>query len=125
MTILGIGNDIIEVDRIKGDIDRFGPRFLDRLFTPKEQKYCFQHQEPAKNFAGRFAAKEALVKAIGTGFREGITWLDIEIINDAHGKPSVELFGKLKELTHPSQFFLSISHCREYATAVVIWSRSS
>ncbi len=123
MTILGVGTDIIEIERIKNDIDRFGARFLDRLFTAEEQKYCLQHKESEKNFAGRFAAKEALVKAIGTGFREGISWLDIEILNDPHGKPHIEVSQRIMDWTSPSQFFLSISHCREYATAVVIWSK--
>lgn len=124
MTIIGVGNDIIEVERINGAILKFGSRFLDRLFTEKEQKYCLSHREPAKNFAGRFAAKEAFVKAIGTGIGKGVSWLDIEILNDPKGKPVIEISSSLKELTHPSQFFLSISHCRDYATAVVIWTKS-
>lgn len=123
MTILGVGNDIIEIERIQADIDRFGDKFLDRLFTAEEQKYCLSHKNPAKNFAGRFAAKEAFAKALGTGFRKGVSWLDIEILNDAQGKPCLSISGSLKELTEPSQFAVSISHCREYATAVVIWSK--
>lgn len=121
--ILGVGNDIIEIERIRASIERFGERFLNRLFTANEQKYCLAHKDPAKNFAGRFAAKEAFVKALGTGFRKGVSWLDIEILNDAYGKPCITLSEPLKELTHPSQFSLSISHCRDYATAVIIWSK--
>jgi holo-[acyl-carrier protein] synthase len=118
--ILGIGNDIIEVERIKSAIEKYGSRFLDRLFTPEEQRYCLSHREPSKNFAGRFAAKEAFVKALGLGIGKEVSWLDIEILNDPHGKPLVRLSPRLNELTHPSQFLLSISHCRAYATAVVV-----
>ena len=119
--IKGLGNDIIEIGRIEGSIGRFGQRFLDRLFTPDEQKYCTQYHEPARHFAGRFAAKEAIVKALGTGFRHGISWLDIEIINDNDGCPHVYFSQSLKDLFDNPRILISISHCKDYASAVAIW----
>lgn len=123
--ILGIGNDIIEVARIKASIERYQTRFLDRLFTPREQGYCLNRKDPALHFAGRFAAKEAIVKALGTGFSQGLTWLDIEIYNDEKGKPCVTYSPKLAHLFHHPLLHLSISHCQHYATAFAIWIDSS
>jgi len=120
--IQGLGTDIIEISRIQQSISRHEQRFLDRLFTLQEQQYCLKHRESARHFAGRFAAKEAIVKALGTGFRDGISWLDIEIQNDAAGKPCVILSKSLKEAFNKPNILLSISHCREYATATaVLW----
>lgn len=121
--ILGIGNDIIEVSRIRGVIQRHQKRFLDRVFTLNEQAYCLSHREPAIHFAGRFAAKEAVVKALGTGFNESISWNDIEISNTSSGKPCVVLSARLKELLSGGMIDISISHCHEYATAFAIWHR--
>jgi holo-[acyl-carrier protein] synthase len=118
--IYGIGTDIIEVKRIEDSIERFGQRFLDRIFTLQEQNYCLHHKDSARHFAGRFAAKEAIVKAIGTGFRNGISWMDIEIINDPHGKPIVHLSEKMQEIIDSAVIHLSISHGRDYATAFAI-----
>jgi holo-[acyl-carrier protein] synthase len=118
--IIGIGNDIIEVARIAKAIERSGSHFLDRLFTAQEQQYCQRHQQAVRHFAGRFAAKEAIAKALGTGFREGLSWLDIDIYNDLHGKPCVELSPALAGRLGPVTILLSISHCHEYATAVAL-----
>lgn len=118
--IYGVGTDIIEVKRIAESIERFGHRFLDRIFSFDEQTYCLHHREAARHFSGRFAAKEAIVKALGTGFRGGIGWLDVEIINNNQGKPVVQLSSRLKELFDSPQIHLSISHSRDYATAFAI-----
>lgn len=118
--IYGIGTDIIEVKRIEGSIERFGQRFLDRIFTLDEQKYCLHHSDASRHFAGRFAAKEAIVKSLGIGFRDGIGWLDIEISNDFQGKPIGQLSAKLKERFNSPRIHLSISHGRDYATAFSI-----
>lgn len=118
--IHGIGTDIIEVKRIEESIERFGQRFLDRIFSLDEQAYCLHHRESSRHFAGRFAAKEAIVKALGTGFRDGISWLDIEVINDVKGKPVAQLSSKLKEAFDSPCIHLSISHGRDYATAFAI-----
>ncbi len=120
--IKGIGTDIIEIERIKLAIERHGNRFLNRVFTSKEQLYCLQHNFSSVHFAGRFAAKEAIVKALGLGFRKGISWLDIEIINDSNGKPHVILSDQLKALDPSVSILVSISHCRTYATAFAIAS---
>lgn len=119
--IKGIGNDIIEIERIAASIEKHGQHFLDRIFTLREQKYCLRHHESARHFAGRFAAKEAIVKAFGTGFREGISWLDIEIHNTPEGKPQVNLSALLQNKFDHPKIEISISHCRTYATAVAIW----
>lgn len=118
--IYGIGTDIIEVKRIEESIERFGQRFLDRIFSEDEQAYCLHHRDSSRRFAGRFAAKEAIVKSLGTGFRDGISWLDIEIINNSQGKPEVLLSNKLKNDFDAPQIHLSISHGRDYATAFAI-----
>lgn len=117
--IQGVGTDIIEIQRIKEAIERHGERFLDRLFTPKEQEYCKRYKDATPHFAGRFAAKEAVLKALGTGLNPEITWQDIEILNDHQGKPEVHISANLGQrfLAH---IFLSISHCEMYATAMAI-----
>lgn len=117
----GLGNDIIAVSRIKGNIDRHGFRFLDKVFTVKEKEYCLRYRTAERHFAGRFAAKEAIVKALGIGFSQGIGWLDIEIINDSYGKPQVFCSQMVRDLFGNPHFLLSISHCHEFASAVAIW----
>lgn len=118
--VQGIGNDIIEIERIAKAIQRQGQRFLDTVFTSQEQDYCQRHQQAERHFAGRFAAKEAVVKALGVGFRQGVSWLDIEIVNDALGKPVVTLSEKLSAQFQNPNILISISHCKEYASAVAI-----
>lgn len=121
--ILGIGNDIVEIVRIEGILQRYPEKFLQRVFTSYEQEYCLKRQKPALHLAGRFAAKEAVVKALGTGFRQGITWLDIEVNQDPLGKPCVFLSPMMNERFHHPSFLLSISHCDHYATAVAVWTK--
>lgn len=111
----GLGTDIIEIARIEQSIGEFGEHFLRRHFTPKEIAYCQSYSKPAERFAGRFSAKEAIVKALGTGFSK-IGFLDIEIENDFLGAPKVKVHQLPAE-----QFMLSISHCRLFATATAIW----
>lgn len=118
--INGIGTDIIEIERIERIIERYGTRFLDRIFTAEEQAYCLRHKESARHFAGRFAGKEAVVKALGTGITEGTGWLDIEILNDPQGKPMVLLSNRLREEHSHPKIHLTISHCRAYATAFAV-----
>jgi holo-[acyl-carrier protein] synthase len=120
--MIGIGNDIIEISRIREVMGRQGQRFLDRVFTKKEQQYCLKHKEPERHFAGRFAAKEAIAKALGSGLKDGLSWLDIEILNDSQGKPVATLSPAISERLNKPQILLSISHCKEYATAVALLS---
>lgn len=118
--VQGIGNDIIEISRVRASIARHGSHFLNKIFSQQEQAYCQKHRDAAPYFAGRFAAKEAIVKALGTGFRQGITWLDIDIQHDELGKPIVVLSQEIKSLLGDVKVMVSISHCREYAAAVAI-----
>lgn len=119
--IKGIGTDIIEISRVNDVISRQGNKFLNRLFTLKERDYCSAHHDSHRHFAGRFAAKEAIVKALGTGFGSEAGWLDIEILNDPDGKPVAHLSESIKERFNQPQILLSISHCKQYAQAVAIW----
>lgn len=123
MTLFGIGNDIVQIERVATLLEKHGERFLQRLFTEKEQQYCLAHRFPSARLAGRFSAKEAVAKAMGTGFGKDVSWLDIEILNDAQGKPTVFFSPRLVEKMGSMHCLLSISHCREYATAVALLLR--
>jgi holo-[acyl-carrier protein] synthase len=121
-TIKGLGNDIIEIARMRQSVERHGQHFLNRLFTQREQDYCYKFQDPVPHFAGRFAAKEALVKALGTGFGAHVSWHDIEILSDELGKPTVHISAELsKKFEHPN-LLVSISHGTDHAIAVAIWN---
>ncbi len=118
--IIGIGTDIIEIDRFRSAMNKYGQHFLDRLFTKKEQEHCLRYKNPEPRFAARFSAKEAIVKALGEGFGKHIAFLDIEILNDPNGKPYATLSNKCSEHFGRPTFHLSISHSRDYATASAI-----
>ena len=120
--MLTTGVDIIEIPRIQQVLDRYGQRFLDRVFTSSEIAYC---RGRAPNLAGRFAAKEATMKALSTGVR-GVGWKDIEVIRAESGAPSVKLHGRAKqraERLRVGEISLSMSHSREYAVAFVVAQR--
>ena len=121
--ILGLGNDIIEIDRIRKSIATHQERFLNRIFTPKEQAYCLTYKDPAPHFAARFAAKEAVAKALGCGLGEKLSWLDLEILNDPSGKPEVHCSPSARKRFDNPRFLLSMSHSREFADTVVLWVR--
>jgi len=120
MNLLGVGIDMIEIHRIERSIENYGKKFLDRLFTESEQSYCNQHRKPSSNYAARFAAKEAIAKALGTGFGKHLSWLDIEISNDALGKPKASLSQAAKEHFKNPCILLSLSHTETQACAVAI-----
>lgn len=123
--ITGIGTDIVEVDRIRAAIERRKTAFINRIFTSGEQEYCQNAKDSAVCFSGRFAAKEAVLKALGTGLRE-MRWQDIEIIRDELGKPSVQLSAAAALLAQKrgvSRILLSISHTQEHALAFAIACR--
>jgi holo-[acyl-carrier protein] synthase len=116
------GIDLIEVDRIESVIARYGERFLGRVFTRGELAYC---RGRPHQLAARFAAKEAVSKALGTGIqhRDGVAWQEIQIVSDDHGKPSVQLTGRAAQRAEQiglSSFSLSLSHTREHAIALVV-----
>lgn len=116
----GVGNDIIEIDRIRDSLSKYGDKILNRLLTPREKQYCQSMRDPAVRFAGRFAAKEAIAKALGCGFGKQLQWHDVEIINNALGQPEVRLTPAASARLGSPKILLSISHCRKFATAVAI-----
>jgi holo-[acyl-carrier protein] synthase len=123
MEIVGIGTDIVECLRIGRMIERHGELFLTRVYTEREIRYCQERKRATEHFAGRWAAKEAILKCLGTGWRRGICWTEIEIRNDPAGKPVVHMCGVAKDLTQSlriADILLSISHCRAYATAFAV-----
>ena len=121
--ILGLGVDIAEVLRVRGAIERHGERFLNRVFTPAEVAYCRSRRNSYERFAARFAAKEATMKALGTGLRRGVTWRNMEVSNAKGGKPTMKLSGRARELFQGmggASIALSITHTRTLALAEVI-----
>jgi len=121
--IVGTGIDIVEVARIAAAVGRFGERFLDRVFTATEIRYCWSKQNAMERFAARFAAKEAAFKAIGTGWRHGVTWKDIEVGREPGGRPTICYAGKAAEFAAKlgmRRASLSLSHTAEQAIAYVI-----
>lgn len=121
--IIGTGIDIVSIDRIKKAEERWGRRFLERVFAGDELTYLLNHKLPHTHLAGRFAAKEATVKAFGTGFTRGITWKDIEVVKRPNGKPDIALHGKLRTLSETlfvKNIHLSISHDGGFAISQVI-----
>jgi len=119
--IRGIGTDLIEIERIEEAIARHGNHFLDRLFTPKEQEYAFRHKNFVPTFAGRFAAKEAIAKALGVGIGVDLAWTDIEVINNEQGKPEVHLSKNAQTAFQNPTIHLSISHSKTHAMAFAVW----
>lgn len=122
--IVGLGLDITEVDRIAAAIERHGAPFLERLFTPTEIAYCKKHRNQAERFAGRFAAKEAAMKALGTGWAQGVRWVDIEITREPSGKPTLKLSGASRAIADAlgvRNIALTITHSGNTALAEVIF----
>ena len=120
--ILGTGIDIVKNSRIKNLIEKYGERFLNKVYTKAEISYCQQKINSAPSFAARFAAKEAVLKALGTGMRKN-SWQDIEILNNKLGKPEVNLSEETKkraEELEVSAIFLSMSHEKEYSIAQIV-----
>jgi holo-[acyl-carrier protein] synthase len=127
MPILGHGIDIVETSRIKRSVEEHGQRFLDRVFTEREQCYCAANvKRYYEHLAGRFAAKEAVLKVLGTGWRGGIAWTDIEILREPSGQPRIVLSGECHRIaaeTGITRWHVSISHIETHATASAIGMR--
>ncbi len=120
---LGIGIDIIEVARIRASHERFGERFLNRILLPEEITYCLSHRFPAPHLAARFAAKEAISKAFGTGIGKDLGWRDMEVVRKESGQPYVVFHGAglaLFQNRGATQVLLSLSHTEGYAAAVAV-----
>ena len=123
MHIYGIGTDIVECERIGRMIERHGEHFIHRVYTDQEIAYCNQHRVATLHFAGRWAAKEAVLKALGTGWVKGISWRDVEVRNVAGGRPIILLSGGAKERCDQAgitEMKISISHCQSHATAYAV-----
>ena len=119
--VLGTGIDLVENERMREVLERWGGQFKDKVFLPEEQKYCESKAFPCHHYAARFAVKEAVSKAFGTGIGPHINWLDMEVIRDEDtGAPSVRLLGKARNLARrhrAAQILISISHTHNYAVA--------
>jgi holo-[acyl-carrier protein] synthase len=121
--VLGLGSDLIEIARIAASIDRFGERFLRRVYTPGEIAYCMRKKNAAESFAARFAAKEAGAKALGTGISHGIAWPEIEVRREPSGRPTLHWSGRARlraAALGVRKSSLTLTHSREMAMAVVI-----
>lgn len=118
--IVGIGVDIVETARIRSSLERFGESFLERVFTTAERAYCQTMKDPAPHYAARFAAKEAVSKAFGTGIGARAGWLEIEILRDGNGAPLCQLKGSAKQQAESmglARVLVSLSHSEQYAVA--------
>ncbi|SRR5579875_1881768 len=121
--IVGIGSDLAEVSRIRESIARFGERFLNRIYTEGERAYAESKANSYERFAARFAAKEAAMKAIGTGWNFGVAWKDFEVVNERSGRPKLLLHGRAQEIAgklRADHISISLTHTKEMAFAVVI-----
>ena len=119
-SVIGIGTDIVECERISQMIEKHGDAFLQRVYTADEIAYCCGRKAANQHYAGRGAAKEAVLKALGTGWAHGIQWTDVEVVNQQGGKPLIVLTGKACEISQSqgiAEMLISISHCKHYATA--------
>jgi holo-[acyl-carrier protein] synthase len=126
MDVAAHGIDMVDCARLREMIDRHGQKFLDRIFTTAEQDYCRDKKRAVEHLAGRFAAKEAVLKVLGTGWRDGITWTDIEIRNSPSGQPRVRLTGRCRAIADQlglESILISISHIGTHAIASAIGSK--
>lgn len=121
--ILGVGTDIIECERIDRMLQRHGDHFIKRVFTEGEIRYSSERKNFAQHYAGRWAAKEAVLKALGTGWIAGIAWTDVEVVHESGGRPMIRLHGGAAKVAAEkgiAEILISISHCQAYATAFAV-----
>ena len=124
--VIGIGIDIIEIDRIKESLDEYGDQFLHKIYTESEIKYCLSKKDKYQHLAARFAAKEAIYKAISSNWQSELSWQDMEIINAPNGMPEVKFKGNLEKfLSNDKELKISMSHSRDYVTCVAIVYKNS
>jgi holo-[acyl-carrier protein] synthase len=128
MTIVGIGLDLVKIARVQAIAERWRERFLERLYTEAERRSCFERASPYASLAARFAVKEAVLKALGTGWSAGIRWVDIQVLNDAQGKPVATAAGRVGALLREAgvtAIHISVSHDADYAVAQAILTKES
>jgi holo-[acyl-carrier protein] synthase len=121
--IVGSGIDLTEIGRIQRSVERYGKKFLDRVYTPAEQAYCLRKRRAAESLAARFAAKEAGAKALGTGISRGVNWLEIEVIREPGRRPTLRFWGRAQEISAKlgvAHVALSITHTGDLAMASVV-----
>jgi holo-[acyl-carrier protein] synthase len=121
--IIGLGTDIIEIVRIGRMIERHGESFLNRVYTEDEIRYCQRRKESYQHYAARWAAKEAVMKTLGTGFVRGVGWQDIEVCVQRSGQPTIDVHGGARDLAEQlkiEEILISMSHSRAYATATAL-----
>jgi holo-[acyl-carrier protein] synthase len=121
--IIGSGIDLVEIHRIQQSLERYGARFVDRIYTEAEQAYCRRKRKSAESFAARFAAKEAGAKALGTGISNGVSWLEIEVVREPSGKPTLRFHGRALQIAAylgVARASLSITHGADLAVASVV-----
>ena len=121
--IVGSGIDLVEIGRIQHSMDRYGSRFLNRVYTAEEQAYCLRKRNAAESFAARFAAKEAGAKALGTGISFGVNWLEIEVVRAPGGRPTLRFHGRAAQIAAAMgvvRSALSITHTANLAMASVV-----
>jgi holo-[acyl-carrier protein] synthase len=122
--IVGLGIDIAEVGRVKAAIERYGETFLRRVYTAREREYCERFKNKYERYAGRFAAKEAAMKALGTGWSRGVRWVDVEVVREKGGRPTIKLAGEAGHVADSLQvknISLSITHTADQAFAQVVF----
>ena len=121
--IVGTGIDLVEIVRIHRSIERYGPRFLNRVYTSGEQAYCLRKRKSAESFAARFAAKEAGAKALGTGISFGVSWLELEVVRELSGRPTLRFHGRAAQIAARlgiARAALSLTHTATLAQASVV-----
>lgn len=119
MSVYSVGVDLIEIERIERLLERYGDKFVKRIFTEREIRYC-EKKASKGSFAARFATKEAVFKATGLGLGKGMTWKDVEVVNDEKGKPEICLYGKTAELLKGRSVHCSISHSKDASVSMVV-----
>jgi holo-[acyl-carrier protein] synthase len=128
MTIVGIGVDLVSVDRVRAITQRWQDRFLERVYSDAERQDCFRRTVPYASLAGRFAAKEAILKALGVGWAAGVRWRDVQVLNDAKGRPVARVHGRVRSLIEDAgitHIHVSLSHDGSYAMAQAILTRET
>jgi holo-[acyl-carrier protein] synthase len=120
MPIFGIGIDLVKVARVKDALERFPKRFRARVFTPSEVAFCEALADKYPSYAGRFAAKEAFSKALGTGLRGAIGWNEIDVLDNEKTRPTIKVSGRAEKILTGRRVHISISHLPDYATAIVV-----